>query len=460
MCEQAVYRFGILFVLSFCALLGRSVHGQDERPGDFPLWRARGLHDALSDPDMSIRRAAVRKLGKDRRNFGPEVIESLKDVVPQIAELLNDRNPDIRGTAAYALGIMGERAKDFAPQIAELLKDDYWAVKIPATKALGMMGEHAKDLAPQIAELLNDEEEGVRIAALGALFELGDHAITAIPQIADHEEWPTLFSYIYLKKAMAKDREFPKVFAQPIVKLLKDDDELIRSNAAFALGMMGDHGKNFAPQIAELLKDDDWGSRSSAAYALGMMREHAKDFAPQIAELFEDQDPWVRSSAKNFFRTLGPWDAKTLVMLLSIENPTGKNSAQRLALAYEFCGAATVKDCDTTMSELVFLLGRRPNISTKVTDLERFSPHTKAADYVDLLTALQVAWTCSQDGKNEPVRDMIANRVNEVANSVAWNPDELPILKEWINLLQKDYPNVADSIDSIITGGKRQVAQR
>jgi len=127
-----------------------------------------------------------------------------------------------------------------------------------------------------------------------------------------------------------------------------------------------------------------------------------------------------------------------------------------IAFAYEICGAATVEGCDTTMSELIFLIAKRPNGSVNVDELPRFDLQTESKDYIDLLTALRVAWESSSNSENKSVRGMIAKRVkDEIAKSVNWKSSELTTLEAWYKLIRESYPNEATSIEGIIESVKR-----
>jgi len=65
-----------------------------------------------------------------------------------------------------------------------------------------------------------------------------------------------------------------------LLELLKDDDLIVRSNAAQALGNMGEAAaskEGVVERLLELLKDDDGGVRITAAKALKYYRKSLTD---------------------------------------------------------------------------------------------------------------------------------------------------------------------------------------
>jgi HEAT repeat protein len=110
----------------------------------------------------------------------------------------------------------------------------------------------------------------------------------------------------------------------PLIKALKDDNPSVRSYAAGALGIIGDH-KATDPLI-KTLKDNDRGVRIAASRALGELKDQ-KAIEPLI-ETLKDQDPEVRVYAANSLGFLGSKNAvEPLIKLLKDENETVVNSA-------------------------------------------------------------------------------------------------------------------------------------
>ncbi|MEW6601125.1 MAG: HEAT repeat domain-containing protein [Nitrospirota bacterium] len=65
--------------------------------------------------------------------------DNLQLAIPGIAGLLSDPSPTIRGDAAYALGIIGD--KDGLPYLEDALHDDNLLVRESAEEAISMINE-------------------------------------------------------------------------------------------------------------------------------------------------------------------------------------------------------------------------------------------------------------------------------------------------------------------------------
>ena len=80
---------------------------------------------------------------------------------------------------------------------------------------------------------------------------------------------------------------------QGLIGALKDTDERVRQQAAWALGAIG--AKTAAEPLAQALKDSDSRVRHQAAWALGAIG--AKAAAPALAQALKDSDARVRHQA-------------------------------------------------------------------------------------------------------------------------------------------------------------------
>lgn len=83
-----------------------------------------------------------------------------------------------------------------------------------------------------------------------------------------------------------------------IAILVSDTSALVRDNAAFSLGLIGD--EKAVPALLDALRDRDEWVRKSAVKALGYLRP--KECVDALIGLIDDPSPTVR---KNVARTLG-----------------------------------------------------------------------------------------------------------------------------------------------------------
>ncbi len=106
---------------------------------------------------------------------------------------LKDKDTQVRGAAATALGQIGPAAEDAIPALVAALADDAeWHgspnypgipvnVRWDASKALGRIGSVA---VPALMTALEDREAKVRASAASALSAIGPGATAAVPALS------------------------------------------------------------------------------------------------------------------------------------------------------------------------------------------------------------------------------------------------------------------------------------
>ena len=90
-----------------------------------------------------------------------------------------------------------------------------------------------------------------------------------------------------------------------LIAALKDKDEVVRINAATALGSMDAEAASAVPALTEALKDKNERVRSSAAYALESIGAEAVSVVPALTEALKDKDEVVRDSAASALGSMG-----------------------------------------------------------------------------------------------------------------------------------------------------------
>jgi HEAT repeat protein len=134
------------------------------------------LVHALSDPDLFVRWAAARTLGK----MGP--VEP-SHVTPALARLLFDRDLDVRLAAALALERIGPAAQTAVPDLIRALGASDAIEREAAARALGGIGTGARPAIPALAAALSDADPRVREIAAKVLGRFGPLAASAEPAL-------------------------------------------------------------------------------------------------------------------------------------------------------------------------------------------------------------------------------------------------------------------------------------
>ncbi|HLO52186.1 MAG TPA: HEAT repeat domain-containing protein, partial [Kamptonema sp.] len=120
------------------------------------------LIQALKDADVQIRARAADVLGRISLDSDLKGVPSeAKIVVPALIPLLKDSNPEVRSSAASALGGIRAEAKTAVPEFLPLLKDSQAGVRSNAAFALGGIRAEAKAAVPLLIPLLKDSDADV-----------------------------------------------------------------------------------------------------------------------------------------------------------------------------------------------------------------------------------------------------------------------------------------------------------
>jgi HEAT repeat protein len=147
------------------------------------------LTGALKDPEVAVRRAAVRGLWQ----AGPAAKQG--DGVARLTDALGDKDDYVRAYGARALARIGPDAKDAMPALLKHLRTDPDKdIRKLSAKAIGLIGPDALgllrgDVITALTEATKDESRGLREYSVRALGELrAKEAIPALRQASDDQD--------------------------------------------------------------------------------------------------------------------------------------------------------------------------------------------------------------------------------------------------------------------------------
>jgi len=121
-------------------------------------------------------------------------------------------------------------------------------------------------------------------------------------------------SVLINKRNWEKILEYGNAAVEPLIKALKDNDEVIRAETAAALGIIGD--KRAVEPLVDSLKDKDLHVRQQAAKALGKLGSSLA--AEPLARCLNDHSREVRLEAVEALKSIaGEWSFKYLVKSLN-----------------------------------------------------------------------------------------------------------------------------------------------
>lgn len=184
------------------------------------------LRAYLEDPDGDVRATALFALA------GIPVA----DAVELSLEALEDPEFFVRMTAARLLGELGDPVA--VPALAERLRyDEDWHVRQRAAEALGRIG--GPEAAEALTEGLDDPLKEVRLASVEGL-ALNDPSVATVSlrrMVRSDSEWEVRVQAARALGSIATPEVRPELEAA-----LEDDNEFVRSAAAYALRLVEEGG--------------------------------------------------------------------------------------------------------------------------------------------------------------------------------------------------------------------------
>lgn len=266
-----------------------------------------GLAALMTNPDVTVRRAAARLLG------------ALEEIPPAavgpLTAALADDDATVRVAAASAISLAGPAAgADAAAKLAAAIEKTYPAEYDPAEgwiegaelaywEALVQIGEPA---AAALAGLLGHSNTLVRYLAASALAEIGEPAAAAAAALRNHMLDEKEDGSVRVEAACALcriGRHVPEA-----VKLVEAAlDGRGARYAVAAVPRMGPAGAKLVPAALAKLADDDPYARLAAVRMAGRLDpETAAKAVPALAKLVDDDQPVIRRQMALVLAKLGP----------------------------------------------------------------------------------------------------------------------------------------------------------
>ena len=105
--------------------------------------------------------------------------------------------------------------------------------------------------------------------------------------------------------AQREDRENVRVTATALIKALGDEDGDVRTEAARALGLLGQPANAVLAALTKALHDEEAYVRCEAARALGLMGKPDDAVLSTLSEALNDEDASVRTEAARALGLIG-----------------------------------------------------------------------------------------------------------------------------------------------------------
>jgi len=249
------------------------------------------------------------KVYKKIKEFYNKIIDLLRGYrVPALIDALKDEDEGVRERAAEVLVKIGETA---VPALIDALKDEDLFVRMEAAEVLGKIGVNDEQFETIIKMLKNGkrwEERHGAAMALGCLKDI--RAVPAlIDALKDEDEVMRMEAAEALEKIGVNDEQF-----ETIIKMLKNGKRREeRHGAAAALGFLKDI--RAVPVLIDALKDENGDVRRGAAWALEEIVENfvnkkleEKDYKAALSMIGNTTDLILKMYRAEFRKKGKNWD--------------------------------------------------------------------------------------------------------------------------------------------------------
>jgi HEAT repeat protein len=278
-------------VLCLLLLAGTALSQDDAEPRVRGRTASEWIEVLRTATQANQRRAAVIALGI----LGPKQL----DVVPALANTVNDAEELVRLTAIQTLSGMGQDARGAVTALAKVANQDKSAqVREAACKALGKLGTVAQGAGPSLLKGLEDADPRTRAASAAALADIKAEPAAAVPALAksldDKERLVRLSSATALGRLDASAKSAPRLASV----LRQDADPEVRRLAAQALLQFGPGVAPVCDAILEsLAREKSPEIRQVVLAILGLLDKEAKRTGPAFALALKDEDARCRVMA-------------------------------------------------------------------------------------------------------------------------------------------------------------------
>ncbi|HEY5948250.1 MAG TPA: HEAT repeat domain-containing protein, partial [Kofleriaceae bacterium] len=292
----------------------------------------------MRDSVASVRRETAKSLGR----LGAEAVAAAPDLIGA----LGDSDSDVAETASETLEAMGERVLEALvkgldaggeqhgrrvaalitklPRAADVLTEAFKSpavnVQVNAAAGLGMLGDKINAAGLSALHGARTGGDGRTRAAVRAALDIiearGDTGPKAVSVGGFEDRFMTMAE---LDKAKA---EVEKVGVADLTAYLTDGRDVVRANAALALGVLGGAAQGSALAFGVLLRDDSSKVRLAAAQALDRIGDAAVvETADYLVGALRDGDDKVAETVAGVLRARKAKMIGALVRGLETDDP-------------------------------------------------------------------------------------------------------------------------------------------
>jgi HEAT repeat protein len=240
------------------------------------------LIEGLKDSDVTIRQRSLQIVSQ----LGPEA----RDAVPTLIDILKDEKIEgFRSQAAQALSRIGPDAKTALPQLQEAARDGKPQLRLRAAEAIGFIQPDDQSSLPILLDLIRASKAGPAGVPLTQVVDVLVRQQVEfrliLPALEDYRKARTDAASSVALASMLLQYYPGQPAALPLIQeLLKDQNQNVRNEAAFALCRYGNEGKNAVAILVELLKFNNAANRVRVLQGCELLGSTAREAVPVLLE--------------------------------------------------------------------------------------------------------------------------------------------------------------------------------
>jgi len=251
--------------------------------------------------------ALLRDSGTESSNIQSDTETADTCAVSTLVELMKDESSGIREYVAELLGDKGNTSA--IPVLIEALKDTFPVVRKSAVMSLGKISDSS--IVPVLINMLDDKDTEVRKNTVEALGKFGDASIVPnLVKMLNDKDAEVRKSTVKILGTI--DTGDSSVIVMLMNVLKKDKDWLVRKEAAFVLGNIGN------PSIPFLIKELKGSIKGLVALSLG--KTGNVSLVPVLKKALNDENPETRKYVAQAMGYLGRPAVVALMTTLSTPN--------------------------------------------------------------------------------------------------------------------------------------------
>lgn len=207
------------------------------------------LLSSLSRPSPSLRETVIESLGKLALKFDRE------EIAREFINALDDPSLEVRHAALKALGQFGLASEDILETLIQALKEPALRLRLAAVRALSSLGRGAPMVVGPLVELLSDPEEDLQDAVSFALVQIGREMQACVP----------ILEAVYQTGEVAERRLVTDILSQLVAhtslvnralrRALADPDIEVQTKAVKALSNLGSRAFEAIPSLVAILNN-------------------------------------------------------------------------------------------------------------------------------------------------------------------------------------------------------------